>query len=134
MKVIDVVLMMLQLYKIVQLCIFTTFLEFTLSETFSNPTKDLQKWCEVPNVQNTFNGLRLQGSSELNVRIRQFPFMASYGYLKGIYFYPHTQFLNTYTANISAVPSTVNCGAMFPTLVWQYSELLMAMIVQPGTK
>ena len=30
-----------------------------------------------------------------------------------------------YTANISAVLSTVNCGVTFPTVIWQYSELLM---------
>ena len=32
-----------------------------------------------------------------------------------------------YTANISAVPSTVNCRVTFPTVIWQYSELLMAV-------
>ena len=32
-----------------------------------------------------------------------------------------------YTANISAVPSTVNCGVTFPTVIWQYSELLMTL-------
>jgi hypothetical protein len=30
------------------------------------------------------------------------------------------EFEGTYTANISAVSSTVNCGVSFPTLVWQY--------------
>ena len=35
-----------------------------------------------------------------------------------------------YTANISVVPSTVNCSVTFPTLVWQYSELLMAVVWQ----
>ena len=29
------------------------------------------------------------------------------------------------TVNISAAPSTVNCGVTFPTVIWQYSELLM---------
>ena len=33
-----------------------------------------------------------------------------------------------YTENISAVPSTVNCGIMFPTVIWQYSELLMTVL------
>ena len=32
-----------------------------------------------------------------------------------------------YTANISAVLSTVNCGVTFPTVIWQYSELLMTL-------
>ena len=32
-----------------------------------------------------------------------------------------------YTADISAVPSTVNCGVTFPTVIWQYSELLMTV-------
>ena len=30
-------------------------------------------------------------------------------------------------ANISALPSTVICGVMFPSLVGQYSELLMTL-------
>ena len=79
--VIHAILRMLQLYKIVQLCIFITSLEFTSSEILSNPKKDPHKWCEVPNVQTTGQ----QGSSELNVEIKQFPFMASYGYLKGTF-------------------------------------------------
>ena len=33
----------------------------------------------------------------------------------------------SYTVNISAVPSAGNCGVTFPTLVWQYSELMMTL-------
>ena len=77
-------LKMQEINKILLLSILTTLLGFTSSETFSNPTKDLQKWCEVPNVENGF-GLRIMGSSELYVGIRQFPFMATYGFLKGTF-------------------------------------------------
>ena len=35
-------------------------------------------------------------------------------------FVGHTNFGESlYTANISVVPSTVNCGVTFPTVIWQ---------------
>ena len=74
---IHVILRMLQLYKIVQLWVFITLLKFSTSKILSNPAKDTQKWCEVPNVQT----IEQQGSTEIG--IKQFPFMASYGHLKG---------------------------------------------------
>ena len=50
------------------------------SDSFSNSQEVLES-CAAPGANNKF-GARIRGP-ELNVKIRQFPFMASYGYLQG---------------------------------------------------
>ena len=67
---------------LLQFCVY--FANFVLisanSDSFSNPQEVLES-CAVPGANNKF-GARIRGP-ELNVKIRQFPFMASYGYLQG---------------------------------------------------
>ena len=67
---------------LLQFCVY--FANFVLvsanSDSFSNSQEVLES-CAAPGANNKF-GARIRGP-ELNVKIRQFPFMASYGYLQG---------------------------------------------------
>ena len=75
----------MELSKLVVLLQFRVyFANFVLvsanSVSFSN-SQDVLESCAAPGANDKF-GARIRGP-ELNVKIRQFPFMASYGYLQG---------------------------------------------------
>ena len=83
---------------LLQFCVY--FANFVLisanSDSFSNPQEVLES-CAVPGANNKF-GARIRGP-ELNVKIRQFPFMASYGYLQGISKLKPSLFMKIFSSN-----------------------------------
>ena len=103
---------------LLQFCVY--FANFVLisanSDSFSNPQEVLES-CAVPGANNKF-GARIRGP-ELNVKIRQFPFMASYGYLQGITKLKPSLFMKIFSSNnfttklLSKLHSNLNIGFTF---------------------